>query len=117
MKKTLFAGTLLALALYAAPVLAQHEHGADDAKAAAIEKPDAVVHVSGLMCGMCVKSLSKQLKKIESIDQVQVLMEEDQRALLTLKKEQQVTEKELKDAVEKAGFKTVKVEFAAGEKS
>lgn len=103
----------LALAVFAAPAVAQHAHDhGSQADESLIENPDAVVHVKGLACQMCARSLTKELKKLDAIDRVQVILEDDQHALITLKEKKKVIESDLRSAVANAGFTTREVVFA-----
>ncbi|MDQ7040154.1 MAG: heavy-metal-associated domain-containing protein [Rhodothermus sp.] len=72
---------------------------------------DAVVYMKGLTCEMCARSVSVALQRVEGVADVQVFLEEPQRALLTLKEGAQVGEKALRTAVEKAGFEVERVHF------
>ena len=93
--------------------VAQEESGQESQEPdVAIEEPDVVMHVSGLSCSMCVRSVTKALRKVEAVEEIQVLLDDDQRILLTLKEGKEVEEKVLREAVESAGFSTRKVVFA-----
>jgi copper chaperone CopZ len=116
-KTNLPGGLLLALlmmASLAAEARAQAEHETHRSEVAA-EQPDVVVHVKGLACGLCARSVTNELTKLDAVDEVQVLLEEDQRVLLTLKEHQTVTEEALREAVANAGFTTREVVFADDE--
>ena len=76
-----------------------------------IQKPDVVIHVTGLVCALCARSVTNTLKKVEGVQEVQVLLEDDQRILLTVKAGVAVDETTLREAVTSAGFSTRKVDF------
>lgn len=107
--------SLVVLLLLAAAAPGVHAQAQE--KGATVDKPDVVMHVKGLSCEMCARKVSTELKKIDAVDQVQVLLEKEQRVLLTFKKDGKVSEGKLREAVTSAGFSTVKVTFAAQEGS
>lgn len=74
-------------------------------------EPDVVLHVEGMGCQMCARSMARQLKKLDAVEEVQVLLDE-QKVLLTLKEGKTVKEEALRGAVTNAGFNTRKVDFA-----
>lgn len=95
----------------AAPAAVAQSGSAPQKTDGVVDKPDAVMHVTGLSCSMCARSVTNALKKLGGVDDVQVLLEDDQRILLTFKKGVRVDEEALRGAVERAGFSTRKVVF------
>lgn len=77
-------------------------------------QPDVVLHVQGMACQSCARSMTNQLKKLDAVKDVEVLLDE-QRVLVTLKEQKTVTEVVLREAVTNAGFETRRVDFAAHE--
>jgi copper chaperone CopZ len=73
--------------------------------------PDATVHVSGMACQMCARSMTNALEKLDAVEKADVQLEEQQ-ALLTLKADKTITEEALREAVEGAGYEFRKVIFA-----
>lgn|SRR5690554_6191001 len=119
MKRSAGISTLLLLALLALTALAPQaraqdhaQHQAHQSEATPVDDPDVVVHVEGLACQMCARSLTNELKKLDAIEDVEVLLEDDQRVLLTLRDGTTVQEEALREAVTNAGFSTRSVEFA-----
>ena len=86
------------------------------AQNAEIESPDAVLHVKGMACQMCARSMANQMKKLEAVDEVQVLLGDDQKVLLTLKDGATASEEALREAVTNAGLSFVSAEFRSAEK-
>ena len=76
-----------------------------------IERPDVIAHVSGLACQMCARSLTKSLKELDAVDQVEVVLEKPQRVRLMFKAEQHATEDELRKAILDAGFNVETIEY------
>jgi copper chaperone CopZ len=92
--------------------MAQSQSGHESRKPdTVIEQPDVVMHVSGLACGLCAHSVTNALQKVDAVEDIQVLLEDDQRILLTLKEGAKVDEKTLREAVTSAGFEARKVVF------
>lgn len=75
-----------------------------------IETPDAEVYVDGLACPFCAYGLEKKLKKLDAVQKMEVQLEKG-RVLLVFKEDQTLTEKEIQQAVKKAGFTARKIEF------
>ena len=76
------------------------------------ETPDAVVHVKGMACQMCARSMTNALEKLSAVEKADVKLKK-QTALLTLNEDQTVTDEKLRSAVEGAGYEFRKVVFAA----
>ena len=108
MKTLSFATSLLAFLIMALPAAAQHRGSDDQSK---ITKPDAILHVNGLSCAMCARNLTNKLKTLDAVDRVEVFLDKEQRALITLKAEKKVSEEDLRKTVEKAGFSMLEVDF------
>lgn len=113
--------TMIALTPQAHAQAEHHQHETHQHEAVTIADPDVVVHVKGLACGMCARSVTNSLKKLDAVKDIQVLLEDDQRVLLTLKDGTTVSEEALREAVTDAGFTTREVVYArhddAGEKT
>ena len=73
--------------------------------------PDATVHVKGMACQMCARSMKNALGKLQSVEKADVHLDEQQ-VLLTFRQGQQATEEALREAVEGAGYTFRKVVFA-----
>ena len=76
-----------------------------------VQNPDAEVYVDGLACPFCAYGLEKKLKTLDAIRAMEVQIEEG-RVLLAFKEGKTLTEDEIQQAVEKAGFTARKIEFA-----
>ena len=74
---------------------------------------DATVHVKGMACQMCARSMKGALGKVEAVESADVQLDEQQ-VLLTFKRGQKATEQALREAVEGAGYTFRKVVFADG---
>lgn len=106
---------LLLLTVCASGAAAQSQPESDRPQ---IEQADVIMHVSGLACEMCARSVTNTLKKVDAVRDVQVLLEQDQRILLTFDEGAKVDEETLREAVTSAGFSTRKVVFkSAGDSS
>lgn len=86
---------------------------AQDAKTAVAETedPDVVLHVKGLACENCARSLESALLEVDGIDAVEVFLEGDQRVHLQLADGATVDEETLRTAVEGCGFVLEEVSF------
>jgi len=71
------------------------------------------IQVEGLGCPFCVHGLDKHLKKLASVEAVTISLKEGE-AVLHLKPGKTVEEKELREAVKKAGFTADKIRFKKG---
>jgi copper chaperone CopZ len=66
------------------------------------------VDVKGMTCGMCVESITKELKSTEKCDKISVNLE-DKKARFTEFKGKNITDSEIKSAIKKAGYEAVKI--------
>ncbi|MEX0600379.1 MAG: heavy-metal-associated domain-containing protein [Rhodothermales bacterium] len=90
--------------------------GADAAKGAdhnfaTPSEADVVLHVKGLACESCAKTMKERLIEIDGIDNAQVFLEGEQYVDLFLQDGATVTEDRLTEAVEGCGFVLERVEF------
>lgn len=80
------------------------------------------IKVEGLSCPFCVQGLEKHLKKLDAVKGVSTSLKNGE-AILDLKPGHTVGEKEVREAVKKAGFTAGQIRFEAkptlggGEKS
>ena len=79
------------------------------------------IEVKGLACPFCVQGLEKHLKKLDAVATVKTSLKKGE-VVLHLKPDRTVSEKEVRAAVEKAGFTAGKIRFepkppSDGEKS
>lgn len=65
--------------------------------------PDVVVHVEGMACQLCARSMKRSVSEIEGVSDVEVLLDE-QEVHVTLEENTSPSEEEFEDAVTKAGF-------------
>lgn len=68
------------------------------------------IQVKGLACPFCVQGLEKHLKKLDAVEGVSTFLKKGE-VVLHLKDGQSVAEKELREAVKKAGFTAGKIRF------
>ncbi len=68
------------------------------------------IQVKGLACPFCVQGLEKHLKKLDAVEGVSTSLKKGE-VVLHLKPGQTVDEKELQQAVKKAGFTAGKIRF------
>ena len=106
---SLFVSVLMTAAL--AP-----EARAQDKQATELTNPDVILQVKGMVCDLCAHNIEKQLKRIDGVDNVQVMLDE-QKVLLTLHDDQTVTEDALREAVKDCGFTTEEVTFTKKDKA
>lgn len=111
---SIFLCTLLALSMIAA---VSPQARAQKVKQSELKNPDVVLHVKGMACRMCARSMTNALEKLDAVDEVQVLLEEDQKVLLALKEGATVSEEALREAVTNAGFSFISAEFRPEEQS
>lgn len=74
------------------------------------------IEVKGLACPFCVQGLEKHLKKLDAVEAVNTSLKKSE-TVLHLKADRTVAEKELRAAVEKAGFTAGKIRFDPEPKS
>lgn len=79
----------------------------------ASEPAHIFIQVEGLACPFCAKGLEKHLKKFDAVANVSIALKEGE-AVLHLKPGREVGEKELRDAVRKAGFTAGAIRFEKG---
>ena len=104
-----FFGSLLFFSFAAAPgAQAQQDQPASESETA---PADATVHVEGMACQMCARSMKGALGKLEAVESADVQLDEQQ-VLLTFKRDRKATEEALREAVEGAGYTFQKVVFA-----
>ena len=68
------------------------------------------IQVKGLACPFCVQGIEKHLKKLDAVEGVSTSLKKGE-VTLHLKSGQTVEEKELREAVKKAGFTAGKIRF------
>ncbi len=68
------------------------------------------IKVEGLACPFCVQGLEKHLKKLDAVEGVSTSLKNGE-AVLHLKPGRTVGEKELREAVKKAGFTAGQIRF------
>ncbi len=95
------------LAMITTMALAPPARAQDDKR---IEDPDVIIEVDGLSCPFCAYGIEKRLKKIDSVDELSVLLEEG-KVHLKLKEGATVSEERLQKAVADAGFEARSIVF------
>jgi copper chaperone CopZ len=66
------------------------------------------VEVAGMSCGMCVESITKELKKTEKAEEIEVSLEKKM-AFFTEVKGKKLSDSEIKNAIKNAGYEAVKI--------
>lgn len=66
------------------------------------------VDVSGMSCGMCIESITKELKGTEKAENISVSLE-GKKARFTEAKDKKITDAEIRAAIKKAGYEAVKI--------
>lgn len=66
------------------------------------------VDVNGMSCGMCVESITKELKATEKAENISVSLE-DKKARFSEIKDKKITDSEIKNAIKKAGYEATKI--------
>ena len=66
------------------------------------------VDVSGMSCGMCVESITKELNSTEKVERVSVSLEE-KKARFAEVKGKKLSDSEIKAAIKKAGYEATKI--------
>ena len=100
-------GVFVLFALFTTTALAPQARAQDDKL---IEDPDVIIEVDGLSCPFCAYGIEKRLKKIDSVDELSVLLEEG-KVQLKLKEGATVSEERLQQAVADAGFEARSIVF------
>jgi len=99
LKKLLTLTSIVALTVVFTSVTAQRAQAQHK-----IKNPDVVAHIKGLACPFCAYGLEKKLKKLPGVAEVYVGLNEGIAQLKLNKKDDPPTQKQLKKAVEDAGF-------------
>jgi len=108
--------TVIALAVGSLSLLSTPRAIAQNDGPETIQVPDtadAVVQIRGMVCSNCAQRMKRALEKLDGVTQASVQLEED-RAVLSLNGETEVSEKTLKERVNIAGYEFRGVVF--GEK-
>ncbi len=100
-------GVFVLFALFTTMALAPPARAQDDKL---IEDPDVIIEVDGLSCPFCAYGIEKRLKKIDSVAELSVLLEEG-KVQLKLKEGATVSEERLQQAVADAGFEARSIVF------
>lgn len=79
----------------------------------ASEPVHVFIQVEGLACPFCAKGLEKHLNKLDAVANLSISLKEGE-AVLQLKPGREVGEKELREAVRKAGFTAGTIRFGKG---
>jgi copper chaperone CopZ len=66
------------------------------------------VEVAGMTCGMCVESITKELKNTKKAESIEVSLEKKM-AFFSEVKGQKITDNEIKTAIKNAGYEAVKI--------
>ncbi len=73
------------------------------------EEKAYLIHIEGMHCNMCVYRVTKSLKKLRQVKDVEVSLENGT-AAVTLNDGEDVSKEALEEAVENSGYKPVSVE-------
>lgn len=76
------------------------------------QDPDVILHVKGLACDNCARTLKSALLDIDGIESVEVFLEDEQHVNLQLVEGATVDEETLRETVEGCGFVLEQVDFA-----
>lgn len=66
------------------------------------------VEVNGMSCGMCVESITKELKATGKAENISVSLE-DKKARFTDIKEKKISDAEIRAAIKKAGYEVHRI--------
>ncbi len=66
------------------------------------------VEVNGMTCGMCIESITKELKSTEKTEEINVSLEKKM-ASFTEIKGKKISDSEIKNAIKKAGYEAGKI--------
>lgn len=66
------------------------------------------VEVAGMTCGMCVDSITKELKSTEKVENINVGLEKKEATFIEIKGKK-ISDAEIKAAIKKAGYEAVKI--------
>ena len=100
-------GVFVLFALFTTMALAPQAWAQEDKL---IEDPDVIIEVDGLSCPFCAYGIEKRLRKIDSVDELSVLLEEG-KVQLKLKEVATVSEERLQKAIADAGFEARSIVF------
>jgi copper chaperone CopZ len=75
-----------------------------------LEAPDVIIEVGGVACPFCAYGIEKRLRKIESVAEISVLLEEG-KVQVKLQVGKTVSRVLLTKAISDAGFDTKRIEF------
>ncbi len=100
-------GVFVLFALFTTMALALPARAQDDKL---LEDPDVIIEVDGLSCPFCAYGIEKRLKKIDSVDELSVLLKEG-KVQLKLKEGETVSEERLQQAIADAGFEARSIVF------
>jgi len=95
--------SMAAFGIVAALVLSPPPLQAQASDTASAREPDAVVQVRGLACPFCAYGTEKKFVEREEVDSVFVALEENE-VRLWLKPGMELTDTEVEETVEEAGF-------------
>ena len=100
-------GVFVLFALFTMTALAPQARAQQDKL---MENPDVIIEIDGLSCPFCVYGNEKRLKKIDTIVELSVLLEEG-KVQLKLKEGATVSEERLHQAIADAGFEARSIVF------
>jgi copper chaperone CopZ len=66
------------------------------------------VDINGMSCGMCVESITKELKATDKAENITVSLE-DKKAIFSEIKDRKMNDAEIKLAIKKAGYEATKI--------
>lgn len=75
---------------------------------------DVEIKVQGLACPFCAYGVEKRLKKLEAVESVDISLRTGD-VRVKLKSEKNVTEEELRQAIQKGGFTAKEIHFGKEE--
>lgn len=107
-------GWSLAASVTAAVIVLLIAAASDRASVSASAAPggserEAIVSVNGLICSLCAQHLDSRLRKLPVVDNVRVDLEK-QTATLSLKRDGNLTDDQIKEAIRDAGFNVTRIE-------
>jgi copper chaperone CopZ len=73
-----------------------------------IQAAKVEVDVNGMSCGMCVESITKELKATDKAENISVSLEE-KKARFSEIKDKKISDLEIKTAIKKAGYEAAKI--------
>jgi copper chaperone len=66
------------------------------------------VDIVGMSCGMCIESITKELKGTQKVENVSVSLEE-KKARFDEMADRKISDAEIRSAIKKAGYEAVKI--------